>query len=293
MISFGRNIRDVSETLQRMPVRQIYDMLHKDDSELANRVRRLRLVATIDRKQYGLLKVGLPYFVCGHFNPAIRKQENFAYTEYFCVDIDHISDKGLNVQDLKQRLSADERVVLCFLSPGADGLKLLFRLSERCYDAGLYAVFYKLFVADFARQYHLEQVVDRVTCDVSRACFLSTDINAFFNAEATPVNLSAYINEENSALLFEDLKKVRQDERQCVTTDIGDEEKMVDPTDEVMHRIKQVLNPKLTQLKDKPSVFVPKELDEIMEHLKTTIEAAGIDLYDIVIYNMERNCVFA
>ena len=37
--------------------------------------------------------------------------ENFAYIESFVVDIDHISEKGLNLETLKQQFQRDERIV--------------------------------------------------------------------------------------------------------------------------------------------------------------------------------------
>lgn len=92
---------------------------------------------------------------------------------------------------------ADNRVVLCFVSPGEDGLKVLFRLKERCYDAGLYSLFYKIFVHDFAQQYNFQQVIDAKTCDVTRACFISVDADAYFNADATPIDLKAYADVDN------------------------------------------------------------------------------------------------
>ena len=45
----------------------------------------------------------------------------------------------------------------------------------------LYSLFYKKFVKSFSEQYDLQQVVDAKTSDVSRACFLSHDKDAFYN----------------------------------------------------------------------------------------------------------------
>ncbi|OQB21928.1 MAG: Modification methylase DpnIIB [candidate division BRC1 bacterium ADurb.Bin183] len=71
-----------------------------------------------------------------------EKTENFAFIEYFMVDIDHLSDKGMNINEVRKRIEQDERTLLCFISPSEDGLKVLFKLKERCYDAGLYSLFW-------------------------------------------------------------------------------------------------------------------------------------------------------
>lgn len=145
MISTGANITNRADSLRKVTVKYLHDSLRNPRPVISSAIRQLRVAREIDGKQYGLLKRRLPYIVCGMFNPPYRRTENFAYTEYFIMDIDHLSDKGLSVSELRRRIEKDERVVLSFLSPGEDGLKVFFKLKERCYDSGLYSVFYKAF----------------------------------------------------------------------------------------------------------------------------------------------------
>lgn len=180
----------------------------------------------------------------------------------------------------KDQLIKDERVVMCFVSPSGDGLKLIFKFTERCTDKGLYSIFYKIFVNDFAVQHHLEQVVDIVTCDVSRACFLSSDLDAYFNPLATTVNLNTFVDQNNSYELFQQFKQIQQQEKEQKLTPT--EPKVVDPTDEIMQAIKQTLNPKLSIKKEKTDVYVPHELDYIMESLTQMVTEAGIELYEVL-----------
>ena len=70
--------------------------------EIINKIRQLRIVRNIDLKQYTQLKKQLPYFVCGIFNPNIRRIENFAFCEYFVIDIDHITEKGFDIVSLRE-----------------------------------------------------------------------------------------------------------------------------------------------------------------------------------------------
>ena len=184
MVSAGANITNSMNALQKVTVKYVYDSIRKPRPEVASQISRLRIIRELDYKQYSLLKRQLPYFVCAMFNPPYRKIENFAYTEYFIVDIDHVTAKQLSMPELRNRIEKDNRVILSFLSPGEDGLKVMFKLKERCYDSGLYSLFYKLFVNSFSQQYGLQQVVDRQTNDVSRACFISMDVDAYYNPDA-------------------------------------------------------------------------------------------------------------
>ena len=155
MLSAALNIKDVKEALRKVPVRNLYDAVRSPREATCALLRQLKVVRQINPTQYAMLKQQLPYFVCASFNPPFRRTENFAFTEYFIVDIDHISEKGLVVSDLRRTITTDTRTMMCFLSPGGDGLKVLFRLSERCFDAGLYKVFYKVFLDRFSHQYDL------------------------------------------------------------------------------------------------------------------------------------------
>ena len=53
------------------------------------------------------------------------------------MDLDHIAEKGLVVSDIKENLKKDPQVLACFVSPSEDGVKVVFKFKERCYDAGL------------------------------------------------------------------------------------------------------------------------------------------------------------
>lgn len=279
MISIGKNITSSADMLQKVPVKYVYDCLRNPRPEIKSAIRQLRIIREIDSKQYSALKRQLPYIVCGMFNPPYRKNENFAYTEYFIIDVDHLSEKGLSVEETRRRLEKDQRVVLSFVSPGEDGLKLCFRLKERCYDSGLYTLFYKAFLSSFGGQYGLQQVVDGKTCDVSRACFLSEDAMSYYNPGAETVDLSAYVDLNNPFSMFE--QKRMQDKFQGEQTANERKEKVPsDPDKEAMDRIKQMLYPKAK--KQKPEVFVPHELDDVMLLLQPYVEQTGVTVTEVI-----------
>lgn len=280
MISFGRNLASSCDKLEKMPVKQFYDMLRNPSPETVAKLRQLQIVRDLDRKQYGVLKRQLPYVIAGAFNPSYRLTENFAFAEYFIVDIDHLSDKGLSLSGVRELLESDPRVLLCFASPSRDGLKVFFRFDKRCYDAGEYSLFYKVFVADLARRYGLEQVVDSRTSDVTRACFISADSEAYFNPDAEPVKMDSFVDFDNPLEVFELKNQQNVLESQCVQEQTEEEAHPKDPDADALDRIRKMLNPKLAKAADKPEPYVPEELKMILDGLKLYAEQTGVQLYE-------------
>ena len=280
MISAASNIKSVTEELKKMPVRHLFDAVRNPREQTKVLLRNLQLCRQIDASKYSSLKQQLPYFVCAMFNPPYRRTENFAYTEYFIVDIDHLSDKQLVSSEVRKKLEADPRTMLCFLSPSGDGLKVLFKLSERCYDAGLYKMFYKLFVHKFSVKYALEQVVDTRTCDVTRACFLSADSEAYFNPEPELVVVDDYIKTDDVAVNIGMMRETEKKEHKKGT--FTTTEKNPEPTDDVLAQIRSTLNMQSRKPRCKQEAYVPNELNDIMDDLKAYVEAKGVTLSEIV-----------
>ena len=88
MIQAGKNIMYKNDPLVKIKPEYFYHKLVNPNAEIINLLRQLRVVRIMDLKQYSKLKRNLPYVVCGVFNPPFRHTNNFAYTEYFFIDID-------------------------------------------------------------------------------------------------------------------------------------------------------------------------------------------------------------
>ena len=283
MLMYGLHLLSTTEELQPIELKDIYEMIKSPSDSVLATIARLRTLRTINKAKYVQLKKELPFFVCGIFSPKFRRTENFAYTEYFVVDIDNLSEKNLNCQELTQNFIKDERVVMSFTSPSCDGIKLIFKLSERCYDAGMYAMFYRAFVHQFSEQYNLSQVVDSKTCDATRACFLSYDPLAYFQSNPTPVNLSDYLDFNNVNNMFsQDSSLLKSNHTANKELKKTETEIIVDPDKDALQHIKEVLGQKRALLmKNKPPVYVPEILDEVIEEVKHIIEETGITVTDI------------
>ena len=288
MISFGKNIISSADQLQKISVESFYRALRTPKPETVAQIRQLRIVRMVDAKSYGTLKRQLPYVVCGIFNPPFRRGENFAYIEYFILDIDKVTEKGLSVATLRTEIQKDPQVHLCFVSPSEDGLKIMFRLSERCYDKGLFSVFYKKFSQQFAQKYNIEQVIDSVTSDVTRACFVSIDPEAYYNPDSECVSLSAYVDVGNMLEFFDlkhrqdaEIKQARQ--VRAAKQPISEPANKPDVDADVIANIKAILNPDAAQrVVAKPPVYVPEQLNDIMDDLKQFVENTGLVITDVV-----------
>lgn len=283
MLSAGKNVKSATEPLIKVQERYVYDAIRSPKPELATLLRQLRTVRRINAAEYRTQKVRLPYIVCAMFNPPYRRTENFAYTESFIIDIDHIADKGLIYDDLFKTICADPRTMMCFLSPGGDGLKVMMRLKEKCYDTGIYKTFYQVFLSKFSRQYDLRQVVDSKTCDVTRACFMSADPNAYYNPDAEPVDVSQYLNPDIDALAAFDLKhQADKEAKEGDKTKANATSSNPDPSTDILQQIKLTLDPKLAEKPQKAPAYVPEILNDIMDSLKKYVEEKGIMLIEVI-----------
>ena len=96
------------------------------------------------------------------------------HSELMCIDFDHVQ----NTDTLRQALLADEYfdTQLLFVSPSGDGLKWIIEIDTRKASHGEYFAS----VANYILQtYSFE--VDKSGKDISRACFIPFDPNAFIN----------------------------------------------------------------------------------------------------------------
>ncbi len=279
MLYLGKNITAPADALQPITEEQLLERIARPTDDLKTLTERLRTIRTIDAKRYAALKRSLPYFVGSTFNPALRHTNNFAYCSHFVLDIDHISEKGLDKEQLRQAFVADTRVLLCYTSPSQDGLKLLFRLRERCYDAGIFTLFYRVFARQFAQQHHIEQVVDSKTCDVTRASFICYDPMAYHNLLADEIDLGAFVNTSDNTALFDQKRAVERDSAQkSAPAEPADK----DPDDDAMQKIKEVLGLYRARVqRERAAVYVPAELNGVMAALCASLAEVGMVVSDV------------
>ncbi len=288
----GRNIISPNDPLSKISLEDLYRMITQPPGDLASMIQQLRTIQSLDMKKYQGLKKMLPYVTCGLFQPPYRRSENFASVRCFILDIDHLSSKDIAIESLREKLKADDRISLLFVSPGNDGLKALFTLKEKCYDRGRYSLFYKLFLARFAAEYGLEQSVDKVTSDVTRACFLSVDEDAWYNPFAPDIDMQAYVDFDNYSSLEQANHEIREaaDKAKEAAIEVEAPDKQALPPD-VLQAIREKLNPNV-RLKKEKQIFVPQELNNVLEQVKQAITAHGIEVKSIDNIHYGKKFVF-
>jgi predicted small metal-binding protein len=290
MLQIGKNITAAHDQMQKIEPLQLFDKIAHPSSELTSKIEQLRTLHTIDPKKYQQCKTGLPYFTCGIFNPPLRKLENFGSIEYFMIDIDHLSALEVSVENLKTVLKQDSRVVMMFVSPGADGLKIMFHLHEKCFEAVQYKAFYKLFAHQFSMQYQLLQVIDLRTCDVTRACFLSADQDAFFNPDHENVRIKEFVNFDNEFEFEAACETIREIEKNAPRhpTEHKEEKPL---SEDLFDEIKQKLNPSVKTNKEK-IIYVPEELEKTIEIVKQRMNETGITFKTVTNIHYGKKFVF-
>lgn len=280
MLWIGKQITSAGDVLHPVEVEKVHKAIINPHGEVATLQKRLQAIRMIDVNQYRKLKTALPYVVCAHFQPKIRKKENFVFTERFIVDIDHLSEYEINLAELRQKLAADPRVELLFVSPGGDGLKLLFVLSQKISDSAYYALFYKSFCLNFAQQYDLSAAVDTKTNDVSRCCFVSNDPDAWFNPLPEKIDPAAYLPEDGQVNFDLLTAKIREQEKEHAIEkkELGIESTGAAPlTDAILQQIKQKVGMKVKKPIEK-TYIQPVELDKIISEVQKELEFIEIEL---------------
>lgn len=278
----------------KVPVKNVFDAIRNPKPHIQSLVSQLRVVQQLNPTLYRQLKTRLPYVVCAMFNPQVRRSENFAFTQYFIVDIDHVSSRNIVLADLRRQINSDPRTALCFMSPGGDGLKVMMKLSERCYDAGLYKTFYKAFVMNYSIQYKLQQVVDTRTCDVARACFISTDADAYYNPEPETIDIKAYIDPNLNPLAAFDVKH-DVDKAAKEGDKLLKKEHDPEPQPDIIQQIKQTLDPRIKAKSQRPPAYVPQQLNDAMPLLLKYIEEKHIATNEVISiqYGKKLRCSIA
>lgn len=276
MLYAGKKITETDKPLSKITIEYLYNAIKNPKIDIQAQIRNLRIIKSIDTQKYRTLKKELPYFVCSCFSPLLRHSKNFAYTQYFILDIDHLESKGLTADEIKQNFAQEPNILMAFTSPSNDGIKILFKFKERCYDAGLFSAFYKTFAKQFSSKWNLDQVIDKQTHDVTRACFISFDPDIYYNPNAEMIDITQYIN-LNDPFILQKNKELDHEFAQQKNTESSNGQEL--GTDTIL-KIKEILHLKKSKA-EKQALYVPPQLDEIIGTLQKYLEGTGIKIDNI------------
>ena len=271
-LMYGRRITAPADPLQPVTLARIYRGIALPKPDFRDRIVQLRAIAGVDPARYRELKKHLPYLVGGLYQPALRRKAHFAATDALWLDFDHLDAHELGAAGLRDRIAALPGPVLAFVSPGGNGLKVLFRLATPCRDAARYQAFYKVFATQFARRHGLEEVVDYATNDVTRACFMSYDPAAHYRPDAVPIRLEDYLPGTEYAAAA---PLLREAEKTIKTSHTKPEVK--GPDKAVLQTIRAKLHPKPARPK-KPAPVVPEAVRSAVQFFESRLTEFGLRL---------------
>jgi AAA domain/VirE N-terminal domain/Primase C terminal 1 (PriCT-1) len=113
-----------------------------------------------------------------------RKNDGIeTFSGYLCADIDKVSDR---IGELHAKAKQDPHAAAAFVSPSGTGIKIVFRVPVAA-DGQQHRQHFNAVRAHVAKIYGAK--VDEAAKDVARLCFVSRDPDAFFKADAVPLDV--------------------------------------------------------------------------------------------------------
>ena len=279
IIYTGNNIQQShTEVLKPIGLFALYERI-RGNLELREEVERLRKVAAIDKSAYQRVKTRLPYFCCSTFENGIRKGDQFQSVTCFVMDIDKLPYD--QIDSMKSDLRNDPRVKMLFVSPGGQGIKVIFELTTACTSLKEYSDFYKTFSYHIMEAFKLQSYLDTTTCDATRVSFLSFDEDAYYNTMNEPVFLKDYIPDsvftKPNIELFNVENSIKEQQEEL--------------PEELYKDILQKLNPDVRILKREKQIFIPEALNKIQIPIAAEIEKLGLKIKEIKDINYGKKII--
>ncbi|MGA2624491.1 MAG: BT4734/BF3469 family protein [Bacteroidota bacterium] len=192
-VSYGTKVNRKDERVTLVPFKDIIEQIKTGSNGLdktIEQVRSLPCTSAEEKKVRQAYKTNnLPYFSMGTFKDNHRENKNLISIKHVLLDFDDV----LPVLDaLMGKLRKDRHVLCAFISPGGDGIKVIFPLDRAVTNYEEYRKIYVYYMKKYTTLYGVKP--DAVTKDAARACYLSYDPDIYINANCEP--LSADVEEE-------------------------------------------------------------------------------------------------
>lgn len=180
------------ELLKWLSEDDLYDVVRSpSDPNYAILINQLRNTVFMKSSDARKRLSNLPFLVCANFNPMSYREENFSFIEHFCVDIELPAfTTSEDYLVWRRKLERDDQIFMSFISVLGNKLHVFFTLRQRCYDRGLFQLFYREFTSDFFRRHNIDYVPTRSETDPCKPIYFSIDPDAFCSMEPAPVFLA-------------------------------------------------------------------------------------------------------
>lgn len=126
----------------------------------------------------------LPYFTFGEFKDNYLDKKSFQRTKFILFDIDHLSNDKL--ENVRNKMRMDNRIMLNFVSPSGDGLKVTIELDDYVTTEDDYHEKFAALKDLIETEYEVEVGAEN---DPSRACYVSYDPSINLRDDNIPVHV--------------------------------------------------------------------------------------------------------
>lgn len=136
------------------------------------------------------IKMALPAFFAVDFDghsASNNKVDNNTGVFIYDIDIYDLPDEKI------EQICSIPQTVFCFRSP-SNGIKFGVQTNYTGADNTEHKAAYKALGKALERKLGADIETDGQTCNLNRMCFLSHDENAYFNAQATSLNVDKFVN---------------------------------------------------------------------------------------------------
>ncbi len=166
---------------RELSIEQIVPILRKD-AGLSLMTSNLRANA-VDKTAYANLKKSrFPYATFSGTFVKRNRTDLIVHSGLICIDLDHL---GKDLAVVKRKVEEDlDHVILSFVSPGGDGLKIVYPINIEVAVHEKWVRVYEEHLREITGNRSLK--VDRQCRDVARACLIPHDSLAFLNPHLAP-----------------------------------------------------------------------------------------------------------
>jgi len=162
----------ITKPSKALDITELYDLIKSDKYKA--KVEEIRNQDTKDVRDK--LKANLDYITPAGIFEARNNDKLSECSGYAPIDIDNVESGQL--EDLKNKLKNDEYITLLFTSPSGNGLKAIITIPQ---ERENYSLYVEGFYDYLEGKYNIEQDnLDRRS-DISRACYVSHDPEAYLN----------------------------------------------------------------------------------------------------------------
>lgn len=276
MLYIGKNVfQNKLNILAPHSLAAVAQMIRQPAHRLETNIRLLRRLRSVDPDRYRDCKRYLPYFIGAHFRSGTKRVSHFLSITHFVIDIDGPALQEYDLSELKAQLATDARVAMAFVSPGGEGLKLVFTLAQPITDCNYFSQFYRAFVIRFFADNDLPVLADTSTSDVTRICFLSADAQVFFREAAEKITAEEILSSPTISEVEEKETSNEANSSERLSTQAS-------PLDEkLVQQIKGKLNPEYRPRGKMRQIYVPPIMETVREPLTRKVTQRGVHLSEI------------